>query len=40
MIIKDGVLINDVLIEGNFRNPQYIENFFNNKEVYDKKVNN
>ena len=37
MIIKDGVLINDVLIEGNFRNPQYIENFFNNKEVYDKK---
>jgi len=37
MIIEDGILMNDVLLEGNFRNPQYIEKFFNNEEVYDNK---
>lgn len=37
MIIKDGVLINDVLIEGPFCNPNYIKKYFNNEEVYDRR---
>jgi len=37
MIIKDGVLVNDVLIEGPFCNPNYIKKFFNNEEVFDKR---
>ena len=37
MIIKEGVLVNDVLIKGPFCNPNYIKKYFNNEVVYDKR---
>ena len=37
MIVKDGVLINDVTIEGPLRNANMLTRFFNGEEVIDHK---